>query len=330
MYAITFFYKLQLFDVFRENKAKSTEELLFSNSCHRATILKVERKFTMSYILLFITILCSTIQTAARKEYVVRLQSGTFIFCGASMLFAALFFVFKIDGFSFSWNALLYATLWSLCSIGGSSLTLYALKIGPLALTSLIGSFGMIVPALLGIAFLSEPVTANLVFGLILLVISLILLNMKNKYDNGKRPSFKWFVLAVLASLISNCSSFVQKVQQQNLQGAYENEIMLVAFLIVAVVNLVLALIFERNCFKRNIVRGLPMYASFGLLVGIVNMIVLNLALTLPASLIFPVIGAGGLVLNSLLSVIVYKERLGTPQLLSIALGISAIIFLNM
>lgn len=61
-----------------------------------------------------------------------------------------------------------------------------------------------------------------------------------------------------------------------------------------------------------------------------VNYLVLVLSNKMPASVMFPVISAGGVLLSALVSVMIYKEKLSAWQWLGIILGIIAIVALNM
>lgn len=51
---------------------------------------------------------------------------------------------------------------------------------------------------------------------------------------------------------------------------------------------------------------------------------------TVPASVMFPFIAAGGIIATALVSMFVYKEKLSTQQKIGFVLGILAIVALNM
>ena len=50
----------------------------------------------------------------------------------------------------------------------------------------------------------------------------------------------------------------------------------------------------------------------------------------MPASVMFPVISAGGVVLAALVSVLLYKEKLQSQQWIGMCLGTRAIVALNL
>lgn len=67
-----------------------------------------------------------------------------------------------------------------------------------------------------------------------------------------------------------------------------------------------------------------------GLANGAVNLFVVLLAARLPASLMFPIISAGGVALTFLASRTVYRERLSPCQLAGFAAGILSVIVLSL
>jgi multidrug transporter EmrE-like cation transporter len=66
-----------------------------------------------------------------------------------------------------------------------------------------------------------------------------------------------------------------------------------------------------------------------GLANGGVNFLVLLLSLKMDASVMFPIISAGGILCATTLSVTVYKEKLSIVQKIGVALGVLAIVVLN-
>ena len=63
---------------------------------------------------------------------------------------------------------------------------------------------------------------------------------------------------------------------------------------------------------------------------GVLNYLSLIMALTVPAAIMFPVSSAAGVILNTLISVFCFKEKLSAFQLIGIAIGTASIVILNM
>jgi multidrug transporter EmrE-like cation transporter len=124
------------------------------------------------------------------------------------------------------------------------------------------------------------------------------------------------------------CSA-VQKGQQLAFQGAYKNEFMIVALGITTIAIGLCALIYEKKQIVLFAKRSALWASLCGAANGAVNYIVLLLSMRMAASIMFPIISAGGIVMAAMLSMTVYKEKLSGIQKIGLALGVLAIIVLN-
>ena len=70
--------------------------------------------------------------------------------------------------------------------------------------------------------------------------------------------------------------------------------------------------------------------AICGVFNGLTNFLVLVLNGKLPASVMFPVISAGGIVFIFLYSLFVYREKFKLTQIIGFVLGVGAIVLLNL
>lgn len=284
----------------------------------------------MEYISLLLIVIFVSLQNICAKEYSKKTSEGALMFAAITVFFATIVFVisFIAEGgrFEFTGKTLNYAILFAI-SYGGATVgSIYAIKYGPLSLTSLLTSSSLIVPTFYGIAVLGEETGAFLYIGLILLLAALVLVNLEGK--NDKKITLKWVLFIIMAFIGNGVCSIVQKMQQVNQAGMYKNEFMIVSLLIVCVATLILSLIFEKNPLK-NFKKGIVTGGARGVANGIVNLLVISLALTLPASLMFPVISGGGIALTSIIALTAYREKLSANQILGLILGIASVIFLN-
>lgn len=122
----------------------------------------------------------------------------------------------------------------------------------------------------------------------------------------------------------------VQKFQQIASGGRYKNEMMILALLAVILVMALLAGLTERKQALAHLKIGARYFTLCGAANGVVNYLVLVLANRMPASVMFPVISAGGVVLAALIAIFIYKEKLQPQQWLGMLSGIFAIILLNL
>ena len=92
---------------------------------------------------------------------------------------------------------------------------------------------------------------------------------------------------------------------------------------------ILLALFTERKQMKQIIRHGWYYGASHGGSNGLCNYFVMVLTNSMNASLLFPLMTAGGVLLTSACSLLIFKERLTKIQCLGMTIGIMAVIFLN-
>ena len=280
-------------------------------------------------LILVTIVIFVSVQSVMKKIYNPKVTGGALSFSAASCVAALVVFLITSGGkLNFSTDFLIYSLLFAVSYSVTVVTNLLAIKTGPLSLTCLVTSFSLIVPTLYGILALDEPVSANLLIGLALLVVALILINLEEKGE--KKITLKWVLYVVLAFVGNGMCSTVQKVQQINLAGQYKSEFMIVALIISAVAMAIFALCTEKTEFLPNLKAGFWMYAVNGLANGVTNFLVIFLSLRTPASVMFPVISAGGIVLTFLISLFIYKEKLSTWQILGSALGLVSVIFLNL
>lgn len=284
----------------------------------------------MNAFLLIAIIFGITLQQVARKAYNIRVTGGVYSFSAASALVAALLFIVVSGGsFQFSSTALIYAIAFAIAYSVAMVFTLLAITEGPLALTSLIISYSLIIPTFYGLLFLNEPIGIWLLIGIFLLLFSLFLINWEKKGEK-KEITLKWGLFALLAFVGNGACSTIQKVQQIDCGGRYKNEFMMIALTISAVVMFLLALPVEKKRLANNLKQGFLWYLLCGLGNGAVNLFVLVLSLKMPASVMFPLISAGGIVTTVFISLFVYKEKLSIQQKFGVALGTLAIVALNL
>jgi len=288
----------------------------------------------MDIIFLALIVIFQTFQGCMAKEYNKRSNECTMMFAGITVFFAMIVFVISFlvtNGldFNFSVDTLWYAILFALTYGGATVGSIYAVKTGSLSLTSLLTSFSLLIPTFYGIFVLDEETSAYLYIGLVLLCASLILVNFNGKEDSGNQKiTFKWLIYVIISFLGNGICTITQKMQQINQNGMYKNEFMIVALLIVFVGVMIISLITEKNhksCFKPALITG----GARGLGNGIVNLLVISLAITMPASVLFPVVSGGGIALTAILAMTLYKERLSLQQILAMIFGIASVVFLN-
>lgn len=282
----------------------------------------------MNTLLLIIVIIMAPMQSFVKRLFTDKLKGdGTFTFSTILTFVTMLFFVFSIrKGFFFDKAILPYSVGFAAAYVGATVFAVLAVLYGSLSLTVLMISYSSIIPAIYGIIFCGEKVTLNLIIGLILLVISLYLINF-NKEDI--KFSVKWLVFVILATVSNGMCSTVQKMSVTKFEGLYSNEFMIIALLIGTIITFIIAICSERKKVL-EFAKKSALYALLaGICDGVVNILVLYLNQKISASIMFPLISVGGIVLTVLVSGLFLKEKLSKRQNIGIAIGAVSILFLS-
>ncbi len=205
-----------------------------------------------------------------------------------------------------------------------------ALSCGPLSLTMLIQSYSLLLPTFYGILFLDEDAGIFFYIGVALLAICLLLTHGRGEDDGETRIRPRWFVFAWLSFLGNGMCSVIQKMETVALGKTYQNEFMITALLLIFAVFGMVGILRERKQLARFVRRGWYWGTLCGLINGGVNLGVLVLSGRMPASLQFPLVSAGSLLVSLLFSVLLCRERLTRRQCIGVGVGILSVVCLNL
>ncbi len=269
------------------------------------------------------------VQNVLKKEYGRKTNgSGVYLFSGMLTLVSSVFFL-TISGFKLQLDGemLIYSLILSMAYFFGVIFSHLSLVSGPLSITSLVNSFAMIVPMAFGIVFYNESITLALAFGFLLLVISLFLMNEKKSEE---KVTLKWLVYVGLAFIGNGMFSVVLSLCQRRFGGENDNQIMVIAMFVSAVLILGISAVKERKESKKAFCYGWHRAAATGCLNGGANLCTLLLMRTMSISLISPISSGGSVVLSALVGIFIYKERLSVKQCIGIAFGTLAVVLLSL
>ena len=228
------------------------------------------------------------------------------------------------SGISFHVPTILWGLGYGACICLGSFAGFTALALGPMALTSMIASFSLVIPFVVGVTVWGEKLSVWGALGIVLLACSIVLLNFK-KSDN--RISLKWTFFTFLTFFANGISSLIQKQHQMNYPGLYRTEFMIAAMLCMLAL-LVVTVLVKRTA--RAEVRFCVPGSAGGLIEAISNYIVLYLAASQNASVLFPVVSVAKIIAVWGIGRLAFKERLKLWQTLGLVAGIVAIVLLNL
>ncbi len=273
-----------------------------------------------------------SLQNVLKKGYDNRSSSPGVFYFGAVMSVSAMlvFLVSGIGTLRFLPEVLPYSIVFAVSYFAAMMGQFLALRYGPLSLTTLIASYSLLLPTLYGLIFLHDDISPLFFPGLALLILSLLLIYLKrNREKTNTSVSWKWIVFLIIGFVGNGMCSIVQKMQQISMEGQFKNELMIYALLLITVLMLLSGRILERGQFRTTLREGWKFAVPCGLCNGIVNLLTMVLAGMMAASVEFPILSAGSLLVTFLFSVCLYREKLSLRQWIGAATGVASIILLS-
>lgn len=233
--------------------------------------------------------------------------------------------------------SLLLGILFGLVTMIQSLVNIAALNVGPLAYTTVIISLATIIPALSGVIFWKESLSVLQIIGMVLMV-GCFIFSVDNKKGEGKKPAtVKWLIFCAIAFLCTGTIGVMQKIHQSS---AYKDELcgfLIAAFLTSALVCAVLYLLPSKKTAaeeKPAVRTGSGIYLLYCVIIGIstagINLFNLYLSGAMPAAVFFPIVNGGSLVLVTIASLILFRERLTPRQWLGMIMGTASVLLLCM
>ena len=288
----------------------------------------------MGMLLIVICLIMQQAESVVVKEYGKKYGKGGMFFNAAICLFAFVYFTLS-EVFTGEYTFYFPKELWrygivsGLCYATGFYTLYVALKIGSYGLTRLLSSFGTIIPIVYGIAFLNEQPTRFTYASVVLILVSVFLMNYNSGGEKSK-VSLKW-ILCVTGTILANAGIvIIAKSQQLVFDTKCSNEFLMISYALATFFLLCFGVLYERNQFKEAAGKVTVYGMMAGVFNGINNVVTLVVYIYVPLSIVSPVKTALNLVLSFVLSVLLYKEKFTKKQLLSVLIGIVAVVLLNL
>lgn len=211
-----------------------------------------------------------------------------------------------------------------------------ALNTGPVTLTSLILQFSCIGSTIYGFFFWDAELTPLVAAGILLVCVSLVLCLYKGKGEKGgAKINAKWLVYVAACFFGNMICMIVQREQQRRYEGAYGNQLMLVAMVGALLLSIVLYLRSNR-CDSRVLLRRAWFWPALaGASNLLLNFFMMKLAVetttgAISTSLIDPTIAVVPLAIMTVISFVAFKEKLRWWQWIGIGVGIGASLLLSL
>ncbi len=287
----------------------------------------------MNYFLLFLTALFIIFQKVCQDRYNAKRDSGVFFFSGMISFFAMCFFMAVNRNWVWSNELILPAIAFGLSYAAATVFVVLAIKCGSLAKTTLITSYSLLVPAFAGLIVLREPMGVPMLVGMVLLVLSLWLTNYRKTAPDAPKEKItaKWVIFVLLGFIGNGMCSTVQKLTPHFLGAdVNQNLYMIVALGLSSAVLITASFLTKEADPKATLRVGAPLSLFCGLFNGAVNYLAIYLNQFIPASVMFPVLSAGEIILIVPYALLVRREKFTAVQWVGFGVGVASVILLNL
>lgn len=297
----------------------------------------------INYVFIVLATVCFTAQIASTKVFQrsVRQTIATTLAMLALMGAFGVVYILCVGGFKldFTLFGVIMAFCFGVVLIPYNMIGIKVLSLGPFAIYSMFLMLGgMAVPFFYGIIFLHEAVSVGKIAGSVLLVFFMTLQAFSHPKQSEEEESNEksvsrggkalFFVLCIAIFFINGCTSVISKTHQISASAMSEISFMfcacVVTMLLASVLLAVITLKKGRLSVKEEVkpvFKLKPLLAVFGVSAANYtgNLLQLFAASKVPASVQFPLVSGGVIVLSALVSAFVFKEKLSKKEWISIA-----------
>ena len=228
----------------------------------------------------------------------------------------------------------LLAIAFSFCLSSSSIGYAEAMKNGPFSLTGIINSCNVLIPILVGCIAFQDQLRLPHIIGILLLLFTFVLSGTGNQGEKKEiRPI--WYFLILLSFLGNGFGAVILSAFNKLPNPGSSNSFMAVGFLLGALQLLAYVLVCKARK-PESVVALQPSLRLAGLLavsafcVFACNSLMIRLAAVYPGAMLFPVYNGISSVLSCLASWILFREIMDRKKVITIILGIGAVILLNL
>ncbi len=234
----------------------------------------------------------------------------------------------------FDWVFLIYPLLFSVFFFLCYILMMKALDTGPVGISNAIFAFYVIIPILAGFFFFHEGISLWQIFGIVLFVACVILLNFGSYSDkNGPkqgRLSGKWFLYIIGATVASGLSTLVSKFAMAA-APEMDKEYLLYYNVIVVLIGIPILLIRRKKLTQlMKSLRFLGVTLGAAVTQNVGNLIFVMYVSTVSAATLMPLMGVLNIVSVLIAGRFFFKEKISKTAYVGLALSVVAIVLLNL
>ena len=287
-------------------------------------------------LMLIVAVLAFTLQTLCFKVFNTTYMKNTASYMlfnfFTSILVAVVLFIFAGTNQSYHFETIIIGMFFGVDLILTVFFYTKAMGSGPLSLTSLFYSCGILVPIVAGIVLWNEKITAVQMIGLMLMIFMFYVMTRTGKLDNIV-ISKKWILYSVATLFFNGSLGAMLKYHQMLLPRKEVYEFLSVAFftsaLLCGISCIWLVKIHKQNIKHLKERRVLGLVIITGVTTGVGNIIYTTLSSSVPGVILFPTVSGGVILLCSVTSAMFFKEKVAFKDSAGILIGMVAIAFLS-
>lgn len=291
------------------------------------------------YILIILAVFCFAGQFAFTKLYesaVKQTAFTTLVMLTVTSIIGAVMYVF-VGGFNVGFSAvsLFWAALMAVIMIPYYMIGIKVLSLGSLAIYSMFMMLGgMLIPFFYGVIFLHEELSLWQIIGTVALTACIILQAMfqrsageNSNEKSDKKKEILFFTLSILIFIINGMTGVIAKAHQLSEGAIDEADFTVISCALTALFSLILLVFFvlkdrkEAACQMKTMIKVKPfvIMALIGAAAYTGNFLHLKAANTVPASVQFPLVSGGVIVISALVSFFIFREKLSWKEWISVA-----------
>jgi len=280
----------------------------------------------INFLFALISALSNVSQNALTKHGASKIKASGNLSFNAIKVSGAfiLFLILNIMNLSSHAPTYIYGLVYGILLFISTMCGYFALKSGPMALTSLIVSYSLVIPCVYGVVFLGEVTSLKRISGFAVLVISLFLLRKKSE---GKSFNKMWFLFVILTFFSNGLASVCQKMHQTEFPGLFCGEFTVVSFGVCAVLFLCLKIVRKEKPDTCGV--GLWCALPAGMLMGLNNFLTLTLASKLDSAVLFPMLTIFSMIFSVSVSKLFFKDDFSKVQMLGIVFGVCSVLLIK-
>lgn len=290
----------------------------------------------IDYLLIVLSVFCFAAQFAFTKLYEGKAgqsMTATLVMLCTTSLVGALLFL-AVGGFqvAFSPISMLWAVILALIMLPYYMIGIQVISLGSLAVYSMFMMLGgMLVPFFYGLLFLGEDPTVGKIAGTVLLTVFIVLQAVGQEDPKGKESSAKtkrlFFILCLVIFFINGLTGVVAKAHADSVGAVSEVSFTATYCALTCVFSLVALLISslgkvkEKGAIIRNSLKAKPLLVmiflgSFAYGGGFLQLLAAD---KVPASVQFPLVSGGVIILSAFVSAFCFREKLAKREWISVA-----------